>query len=98
MQRDQVIAALRAHEPEFRDAGIGRLFLFGSAARDQMQAGSDVDLFIDLARPRGFTQFSLAALRERLQEILGSKVDVMTRAGIHPRRRPRIETQAIQVF
>lgn len=98
MQRDQVIAALQAHEPEFREAGIGRLYLFGSASRDQMREDSDVDVFVDLARPRGFTLFSLSALRERMQDILGSKVDVMTRAGLHPRRRPRIEAQAIQVF
>ena len=41
---------------------------------------------------------AVAALRERLENILGSRVDLMTRGGIHPRRRPRIEAQAIQVF
>ena len=98
MKRDQVIAALRAHEPEFRDAGIGRLYVFGSVARDQARGDSDIDLIIDLDRPRGFTLFSLAALRDRLEDILGSKVDLMTRGAIHPRRRPCIEAQAIQVF
>ncbi len=98
MQRDQVIAALRAHEPEFRDAGIGRLYVFGSVARDQARGDSDIDLFIDLDRPRGVTLFSLAALRDRLEDILGSKVDLMTRGAIHPCRRPRVEAQAIQVF
>ncbi len=33
-----------------------------------------------------------------MQEILGAKVDLMTRKGIHPRRRPRIEAAAVQVF
>jgi len=98
MERDHVIARLREHEPEFREAGIGGLYLFGSVARDQAGEGSDVDVFFDLAKPRGFTLFSLAALRERMQDILGSKVDLMTRSGIHPRRRPRIESQAIRVF
>lgn len=98
MQRDQVIAALQAHEPEFRGAGVAGLYLFGSVARDQAGGDSDVDLFFDLDRPRGFTLFSLAALRERLEDILGSKVDLMSRAGLHPRRRPRIEAQAVRVF
>ena len=30
--------------------------------------------------------------------ILGAKIDLMTRQGIHPRRRPRIEASAVRVF
>jgi len=98
MKRDQVITLLKQHELEFRDAGVGALFLFGSVALDQTHNGSDIDVFFDLARPQGFTLFDLVALQERMQEILGAKVDLMTRKGIHPRRRPRIEAAAVQVF
>jgi uncharacterized protein len=98
MKRDQVITLLKQHEPEFRDAGVGALFLFGSVARDQAHDASDIDAFFDLARPQGFTLFDLVALQERIQEILGARVDLMTRKGIHPRRRPRIEAAAVQVF
>jgi predicted nucleotidyltransferase len=98
MKRDQVITLLKQHEPEFRNAGVGALFLFGSVARDQADDASDIDVFFDLARPQGFTLFDLMALQERMQEILGGKVDLMTRKGIHPRRRPRIEADAVRVF
>ncbi len=98
MKRDQVITLLKQHEPELRDAGVGALFLFGSVARDQARGTSDIDVFFDLARPQGFTLFDLVALQERMQEILGAKVDLMTRKGIHPRRRPRIEAAAVRVF
>ena len=98
MKRDQVITLLKQHEPEFRNAGVGALFLFGSVARDQADDASDIDVFFDLARPQGFTLFDLVALQDRMQEILGAKVDLMTRKGIHPRRRPRIEAAAVQVF
>jgi predicted nucleotidyltransferase len=98
MQREQVITLLREHEPELRGAGVGELYLFGSVARDEARRDSDIDVFVDLARPEGFTLFSLAALRERIQEIVGAKVDLMTRKALHPRRRPRIEAQAIRVF
>ena len=98
MKRDQVINLLKQHESEFRDAGVGSLFLFGSVARDQAHQTSDIDVFFDLARPQGFTLFDLVALQERMQEILGAKVDLMTRKGIHPRRRPRIEAAAVRVF
>ena len=98
MRRQQVMTRLREHEPELREAGVSGLYLFGSTARDDARDGSDVDCFFDLSEPRGFTLFSLAALAERLEAILGSRVDLMTRAGIHPRRRARIESEAIRVF
>ena len=98
MKRDEAIALLREHELEFRDAGVGALFLFGSVARDEARDQSDIDVFFDLEHPRGFTLFDLVALQQRMQEILGARVDLMTRRGIHPRRRPRIEAAALRVF
>ena len=56
MQPDQVIATLRAHEQELRAVGIVRLALFGSTARGDAQAGSDIDL---LAAFDGARQLSL---------------------------------------
>jgi predicted nucleotidyltransferase len=98
MKRDQVITLLKRHEPEFREAGVGALFVFGSVARDQADDASDIDVFFVLARPQGFTLFDLVALQERMQEILGARVDAISRSGIHPRRRPRIEADAVRVF
>jgi predicted nucleotidyltransferase len=98
MNRDRAINLLKAHEPEFHNAGIGALYLFGSVARDQAQPESDVDVFFDLERPDGFTLFDLVTVQERMQDILGTTVDVMTRDGIHPRRRARIEASAVRVF
>ena len=98
MRRDQIIALLRSHEAEFRDAGIGALFLFGSVARDEARDDFDVDVFFDLQRAEGFTLFDLLGLQARIREIVGAKVDLMTRNGIHPRRRARIEAAAVRVF
>jgi predicted nucleotidyltransferase len=98
MKRDQAINILKFHEREFHEAGIGALYIFGSVARDQADAASDVDVFFDLERPHGFTLFDLVAVQERMQDILGTRVDVMTRNGIHPRRRERIEASAVRVF
>jgi hypothetical protein len=98
MRRDHVVTLLKQHEPEFRDAGVGALFLFGSVARDEAADTSDIDVFFDLERPQGFTLFDLVALQERMQEILGAKVDLMTRQGMHPRRRPQIEAASVRVF
>lgn len=98
MQRDRVISLLREHEPEFRRSGVAALFLFGSTGRGTASDDSDVDVFFEPELTRRLTLFDLAALQERMQDILGIKVDLMTRGAIHPRRRDRIEASALRVF
>ncbi len=99
MTRAEALTRLRAHEAELRGAGVGALWLFGSVARDEAGEGSDVDLFFEIGadKPR-FDLFDLSGVRLRLIEIMKREVDLMTRGGIHHRRRERIEASAIQVF
>jgi predicted nucleotidyltransferase len=42
MDRQYVIKALKAHEPELRAGGVEALYLFGSTARDEAKPESDV--------------------------------------------------------
>ncbi len=56
--------------------GIGRLRAFGSVARGEAKAGSDIDLLVDL-KP-GRTLIDLAAFRREAAEILDLPVDVAT--------------------
>jgi predicted nucleotidyltransferase len=48
MDRDRIIATLRAHEPELRHRAIRHAALFGSVARGETKASSDIDLLINL--------------------------------------------------
>ena len=48
MEREDVLATLRAHESELRAAGILHLRLHGSVARGDATAASDVDLIADM--------------------------------------------------
>lgn len=97
MTREEAIARLRDHQAEFKDLGVEHLFLFGSVARDQAGATSDVDLFFDHALGR-FGLFELMDVKERANAILGRSADVMTRGSLHPSLRARIEAAAVQVF
>lgn len=58
------------------DFHVRALFVVGSVARDEAGAASDVDLLVDFSRPVGL--FHFIRLRNRLQEILGSPVDLTT--------------------
>lgn len=98
VNRKRAIDLLKQHEAEFRDSGIDALYLFGSVARNEAGETSDVDAFFDLGRPHGFTLFDLVRLQQRMRDILTTHVDLMSCQGIHPRRHPRIEADAVRVF
>ncbi len=97
MDRDQVIATLRAYEADLHKAGVARLYLFGSVARQEARPDSDVDLFFDTDNPR-FSLIELVDVQEQVSDILGTDTDVMTRASLHPMLRQRIEAEALRVF
>jgi uncharacterized protein len=97
MQRDEAIAKLKEHEAELRQLGIEHLYLFGSTARGEANADSDVDLFFD--HPEGsLGLYELMDVKDAAARILGCKADIMTRRSLHRVLRERIEASALQVF
>ena len=97
MRRDVAIAKLKEHEAELRRLGVEHLYLFGSTARDEAQAGSDVDLFFD--HPEGsLGLYELMEVKDAAARVLGCKADIMTRRSLHRALRERIEASALQVF
>ena len=76
MDKSRIIAKLREHELELRAAGIVRLSLFGSVARGDANAQSDVDLLADFDRSKRITLVTLGSLESRLADMLGVKVDL----------------------
>jgi uncharacterized protein len=98
MKRTEAIRKLRTFADALRAKGATSLYLFGSTAKDQAGAKSDLDLFIDYD-PRGkFNAFDLVASKRLLQEGLGVDVDLTTRKGLHPLIRKRVEAEATRVF
>jgi len=97
MDRDSVLATLRAHEADLHRAGVARLYLFGSVARGEAGPDSDIDLFFDTEDPR-FSLIELVYVQDCIAGILGRQSDVMTRDSLHPMLRPRIEAEALRVF
>ncbi len=67
--------------------------IFGSVARGQAQASSDIDVLVDMEPGR--TLLDLIALEQALSDILGHHVDVVTDGGISPYLRDRIVAEAV---
>ena len=97
MDRDKVVAKLRAHEAVLHRTGVAALFLIGSVARGEAEADSDVDLYFDTDNPT-FSLIHLVDVQDQVASIPGAETDVMTRASLHPMLRGRIEADAVQVF
>ncbi len=96
MRRREVLQLLHVHADELRrDFGVASLRLFGSVARDEAAERSDVDLLVAFARAPSFREFM--RLRLRLEDLLGTTVDLVTETGLKPVVRPYVEQDAIPV-
>ena len=62
--------------------------MFGSVARGDDRAHSDIDLLVDMDPDRSL--LDIVGLGQELEELLGRKVDSLTGASLHPALRDRI--------
>ena len=69
--------------------GVSNLRVFGSVARGEDHADSDVDLLADF--PPGLSLFGLG----RLEDILGTRVNLIPAADLKPGVRERVESDLI---
>ena len=74
---ERVIATLRAHEEELRQAGLRSLSLFGSLARGETEMDSDIDLAAEFDPAARMDLLQLGAVERRIAELLGSPVDLL---------------------
>ena len=94
-RRDAVLRVLRESKPVLeQEFPVWRLALFGSVARDEADEQSDVDILVEVEPSIGLGFVTLA---ERLESLLGHKVDLVSRRGIKPLLWKRIERELIDV-
>ncbi len=98
MDRDEVIATLRAHEADLRGRGVLHAALFGSLARGEAGPESDIDLMIEIAPDAPVDAFAYVAITRFLEDMFPVKVDVAEREGLKPLVRPNVERDAIYAF
>jgi predicted nucleotidyltransferase len=95
MGRDDVFALLAAHRGEIEGFGVESLRLFGSVARGEASADSDVDLLVSFRQTPTFSGYM--KLRIFLEDLLGAQVDLITESGLRDGVRPFVEKDAIRV-
>ena len=95
---EDALRALREHESELRRRGVRHAAVFGSVARGQATAASDVDILVELdpAAPLGL--FEYARLKLDIAMLLDGRADVVNRATLKPLLRDRILNEAVDAF
>ena len=76
METRDVVSKLREHERELKAAGIVHLRLFGSVARGDSTAESDLDLMADFDKSQHLTLLEVVNLQTHLADLLGVCVDL----------------------
>jgi predicted nucleotidyltransferase len=88
--RRQVIAAAG------RELGARRIRVFGSVARGEETADSDIDFLVDF--PSGYDIFTQRLpLAERLAEITGRNVDLVVEHELNRHLRPYVLAEAVDL-
>jgi uncharacterized protein len=87
--RAEIFSLLRAHRAEIHDFGVRQIGVFGSFVRDEQNAESDVDLLIEF-EPSQKTFKHFMGLSFFLEELLGRRVELVTREYLSPYIGPHI--------
>jgi len=94
----RIVARLRCHRDDLEKEGIASLSLFGSYARGEETADSDLDIAVDFVRGRRPSLVDLSRLRRLLNRFTGLPVDVVRRSAMTSNVRKAFERDAIRVL
>lgn len=98
MDREEIIATLRAHQVELRRRGVRHAALFGSLARGESKRTSDIDILIELEPQAPVGLFEYVGITQYLADLFPVRVDVANRSTLKPLVRPSVERDALYAF
>jgi uncharacterized protein len=84
-RREEIVRCATEH-------GARNVRVFGSTARGESGAKSDVDLLVEMEPGRSL--IDLVGLWQGLEDLLGAHVDVLSDGGVSPHLRERIYAEA----
>lgn len=81
----------------FKDKPVIKAYIFGSYARNEQSIDSDIDILVELdhTKPVGLKFFSMQV---ELEELLHTKVDLISTGGISKYIKPFIENKKVMIY
>ena len=100
MRSGDIIERLKKAEPVLRATGIDALYLFGSHARGDASAKSDIDIFVDPQSDDSFGFLAFMKAYDTIVNAVGPNIEVgySTRDGLSPYIRDNVEREAQRIF
>lgn len=92
----RVVNALRQNRRALAERyHIASLGVFGSYVRNEQHAGSDLDVLVTFTQTPSL--FTLVALEDELQDLLGMPVDVVLKTSLKPHIGQQILREVIEI-
>lgn len=82
--------------PILKEAGVTRSSIFGSFVRGEEREDSDIDFLVEL--PSDKSLFDFVDLKQKLEDVLHKKVDLVEYIMVKPRIKDRILNEQVQIL
>ncbi len=98
MELQQALRTLREAEPQLRAKGVRHAAVFGSTARGEQRADSDLDIAIELDDLKARTIYDYVEVKDAVADLFDGPVDVINRAALKPHLREKVERELVYAF
>ncbi|MDJ1168295.1 nucleotidyltransferase family protein [Roseofilum sp. BLCC_M154] len=95
MNQEIIISTLQNHLNTLDNLGVKSLALFGSAARKQAKADSDLDFLVEFQGPATFDAYM--DLKFFLEDLFNKSVDLVTRRSLKSQISQSVLAEAVYV-
>lgn len=93
---NQIKTIVQKHADFLKDTyHVEKIGVFGSVARGDNKDRSDIDVLVEFSEPIGM--FKFIALEEYLSELIGQKVDLVTKNALKPAIKEEILQEVVYV-
>ena len=89
LNKETILKVLAANQHKLFHFGVKEIGLFGSYVHNAAQPGSDIDLLVEISKDKK-TFRNFMALSYYLEELLGKKVELITKHSLSPYMGPHI--------
>ncbi len=89
IDKKTIFDLIKQHQHEILNYGVERIGLFGSFVRDEQTDSSDIDFLVHFSK-ESKTIHNLVGLGDFLEDLMGRKVEVITKESLSPYIGPHI--------